>query len=107
MKTTTKSAIFSLALISAIILISSFTKQTSGTKYATIRSIETVMGGSKIILAYDGKTEEMGLENGTIKNMTPNTLKINDAINMMAAKGYELVSQSGGETISMYTFVKK
>jgi hypothetical protein len=108
MKTTTKALIFSIALIPTIMLISSFTKQTTETKYATIRTVEAAMGGSsKIILAYEGKTEELDLDKGSVGNMTPNTLKINQAINILASKGYELVAQSGGDYISMYSFVKK
>ncbi len=108
MKTTTKALIFSVALIPTIMLISSFTKQTTETKYATIRTVETALGSaSKIILAYDGKTEELELDKGSNNNMTPNTLKINQAMNILSAKGYELVSQSGGDYISMYSFVKK
>lgn len=36
------------------------------------------------------------------KYIAPNTLQINKAINILASKGYELVSQSGGDYISMY-----
>lgn len=108
MKTTTKALIFSIALIPTIMLVSSFTKPPTETKYATMRTIEAAMGGmSKIILVYDGKTEELELSKGSSSNQTPNTLQINQAMNTLASKGYELVSQSGGDYISMYSFVKK
>ncbi len=97
-----------MAIIPALMLISSFTKsQAEGAKYATIRTVEAALGGSRIVLCYEGKTEELDLDKGTTGNMVPNTLKINAAINLMASKGYELVSQSGGDYISMYSFVKK
>ncbi len=104
---TTKALIFSIALILTIMLVSSFTKATE-TKYATMRTVEAAVGGmSKIILVYDGKTEELELGKGSNSNQTPNTLQINQAMNLLASKGYELVSQSGGDYISMYSFVKK
>ena len=108
MKTTTKALIFLMALIPTIMLFSSFMKPTSENKYATMRTVEASMGGmSKIILVYDGKTEELELSKGSNSNQVPNTLQINQAMNTLASKGYELVSQSGGDYISMYSFVKK
>lgn len=107
MKTTTKLSIISLSLLTLFILISSFTKSESDGKYATMRTVEGSLGGSKIILAYEGRTQELDLDKSSIGNMTPNTLKINQAINLLAALGYQLVSQSGGEQISNYSFVKK
>ena len=108
MKTTTKALIFSIALIPTIMLVSSFTKPTTETKYATMRTIEAGVGnGSKIIIVYDGKTEEFEIGKGTNANMNSNTEQINKATNVLANKGYELVSQSGGDYISMYSFVKK
>lgn len=108
MKTTTKALIFLIALIPTTLLVSSFTKTATETKYATMRTLEAAMGNmSKIILVYDGKTEEIELGNGTKSNLIPNALKINQAINMLASKGYDLVSQSGGEMSTIYSFVKK
>ncbi|MDQ3190455.1 MAG: hypothetical protein M3Q58_02580 [Bacteroidota bacterium] len=108
MKTTTKALIFSIALIPSIMLIFSFTKPASETKYATMRTIEVpVAGKSKIILIYDGKIEEFELGELSISNHTANTLQINQAINKLASTGYELVSQSGGQAYNMYSFVQK
>ena len=106
--TTTTKLIFLILLISAIFLFYSFTKPTTESKYATMRTVEATMGGiSKIILVYDGKTEELELGKGSSSNQIPNTQQINQALNLIASKGYELVSQSGGDYISMYSFVKK
>ena len=105
MKTTTKALIFAVALIPTLMLISSFTKPASETKYATMRTYEG--GFPKIILIYDGKTEEIDLGNNSKGNMTSNTLQINQALNTLASKGYDLVSQSGGDYITIYSFVKK
>ena len=108
MKTTTKALIFSIALIPTVMLISSFINPTSEIKYATMRTFEGALGGtSKIILVYDGKTEELELSKGSVSNQVSNTLQINQALNILSSKGYELVSQSGGDIISMYSFVKK
>jgi membrane protein implicated in regulation of membrane protease activity len=108
MKTITKVFIFLVAFIPAIILVSSFTGQTAEIKYATIRTVESAVGSnSKVVLVYEGKTEEIHLDKATWDGYAPNALKINQAINILAAKGYELVAQSGGDMISMYSFVKK
>jgi hypothetical protein len=83
--------------------------QPTGNKYLTMRTFEASMGGSsKIMIIYeDGTTEELDLDKYRIDNMLPNAVKINQAINKIAGKGYEFVSSSGGEYTSLYTFVKK
>jgi hypothetical protein len=107
MKSRNKSMIFAVALICSIILISSFTGQTSGTNYAIMRTME-VAHGPKIILAYDGKTEVIALKTRTFEeDVLSNILKINQTINMLSSKGYELVAQSGDVYTMTYSFVKK
>jgi hypothetical protein len=107
MKKKANAVMLCIGLVLTILLISSFNKQTSGTKYASIRTVEVAIGSSsRIIVVYDGKTEEFELAKGSAGNFSPNTAQINQAVNMLAAKGYELVSQSGGDYISMYTFAK-
>ena len=108
MKTSTKAIISLIVLIPTIVLVSSFTQPASEPQYATLRTIEATVGGmSKIIIVYEGKTEEFELSKGSSSNQTPNTQAINKGINLLASKGYELVSQSGGDYISMYSFVRK
>jgi len=73
-----------------------------------MRTTEFALGGqSSIILVYEGKTEELELDKVSPNNMAGNTLKIHQAIRLLASKGFELVSQSGGDYISMYSFVRK
>jgi hypothetical protein len=113
MKTSTKAIIFSIALIPTIMLVSSFTKLTTDTKYATMRTIEgggfTALFDNKIIIAYeDGMTEEFELAKSKSSNFGENLKIINAQINVLASKGYELVSTSGTDQwTTTYSFVKK
>lgn len=78
--------------------------------YATMRTIESALGNfSKIMIVYeDGKTEEIALERSTTNNLLNNAIVINNTINAISSKGYELVSSHGiGDQVSTYTFVKK
>ena len=89
-------------------MISSFTKQASGAKYASMRVFEVYAGGpSKIVLVYDGTAEKIELDKWGSSNIESNTIQINQAVNKLASKGYELVSQSGGDQVSLYSFMKK
>lgn len=78
--------------------------------YATMRTIESALGNfSKIMIVYeDGKTEEIALERSTTNNLLNNAIVVNNTINAISSKGYELVSSHGiGDQVSTYTFVKK
>jgi hypothetical protein len=107
MKTNKFKFILLAALLPLLLLILSFTNLESEVQYATIRTVEATAGASTIILAYEGKVEELDLEKWTGNNLAPNALKINKAINLMTSKGYKLISQSGGDYVSMYTFESK
>ncbi len=106
MKTSTKAIISLIVLIPTIVLVSSFTQPASELQYATLRTTEAI-GMSTIIIVYEGKTEEYELSKGSSSNQKSNTQAINKAINLLTSKGYELVSQSGGDYISTYSFVRK
>ena len=99
-----KVIITSIALSLAFIMVSAFKPNNVANKYATIRIYE---GQSKIVMVYDGKTEELKINKPSPDNIVSNTAKINEVINLMASKGYELISQSGGDSNHMYTFIKK
>lgn len=108
MNTTKKLLVLSLGLLGITTLAYSFKASESNLEYATMRTTEfTLSGQSSIILVYEGKTEELELDKVSPKNMASNTLKIHQAIGLLSSKGFELVSQSGGDYISMYTFVRK
>lgn len=108
MNTSKKGYLFVLSLVCLTVLAFSFKSPQSGIEYATMRTVESAMGGqSSIILVYEGKTEELDLDKGSVGNMPGNTMKIHQAMRLLASKGFELVSQSGGDYISMYTFVRK
>ena len=110
MKTmTTKFLTATLTLVLIIILTSAFnSQQSNGNKFLTMRTFQAFGKGSKIMIVYeDGKTEEIELEKYAVDNFLPNTVKINQAINNISNKGYELFSVTGAEMVSLYTFVKK
>jgi hypothetical protein len=108
--TKTKLVTVAVALTLIIFLTSAFNKQQGGgAKYLTMRTFQAVMGGgSKILIVYeDGKTEEIELEKYSVGNMLPNSVKINQAVNYLSDKGYELSTVTGAETSSLYVFIKK
>jgi len=76
-------------------LLTAFYNADSRNKYVTMCVFE-VYGAAKIVIAYeDGKTEELALNRFVSKNFVSNTKIINDAINGLSIKGYELLSVSG------------
>jgi len=103
-------AVLTLGLI--IILASAFNKQqTADTKFLTMRTFESNIPAydSRITIVYeDNKFEEIPLEKWKQSNWTGNLQKINETLNKLSAKGYQLVATSGTDGISTtYTFMKK
>lgn len=97
--------------LSAILLVClAFSNHSNEQKnYAIMRTIESTLGNfSKIMIVYeDGKTEEIALERSASTNLLNNAIVINNTINTISNKGYELVSSHGlGDQVSTYTFVK-
>src|ERR1043166_4111855 len=92
----------------AALTISAFTKNENEAKYITMRIQEPPNGlyPAKLVVAYGGKIEEKDLQTGG-KGFIPNSIIINEAINSLHAKGYELLSQSGGDMNSTYNFIKR
>ena len=111
MKTTTsKTLIASATLILAFIITSSFGTGVTGQKYATMTVRESIAGipdggyDSKILIVYeDNKNEEVSLEKLKASTYAANRTKINETLNSMATKGYELVSIDN----QSYVFIKK
>jgi hypothetical protein len=98
--------------LSVMLLVSfAFSNRSNEQKnYATMRTIESALGNfSKIMIVYeDGKTEEIALERSASTNLLNNAILINNSINAISSKGYELVSSHGiGDQVTTYTFVKK
>ena len=106
MKTKLVSALIALLLI--ILFASSFHKpQELNNKYVVMRTYEggTLTRTGMIMIVYEDETiQEIELDKiGT----TRNTIKINNAINTICKKGYELVSSNGGDFLNTYIFVRK
>ena len=106
-----KTPIVFIFLLAMLLVCLAFSNQTNEQKnYATMRTIESAIGNfSKIMIVYeDGKTEEIALERSATTNLLNNAIVINNTINTISSKGYELVSSHGiGDQVSTYTFVKK
>ena len=106
-----KTPILFLSLSAILLVCLAFSNQSNEQKnYATMRTIESTLGNfSKIMIVYeDRKTEEIALERSATNNLLNNAIVINNTINAISSKGYELVSSHGiGDQVSTYTFVKK
>jgi hypothetical protein len=111
MKLQTPQVMRTVLFLALVIIISSafISQQSTKNKYLTMRTYQAAVGnGSKILIVYeDGRSEEIELEKYTVSNFLPNTIKINNALNDLSKGGYELVSVTGAELVSLYTFVKK
>lgn len=111
MSLSAKTPILFISLSAMLLVCLAFSNQTDEQKnYATMRTIESALGNfSKIMIVYeDGKTEEIALERSATNNLLNNAIVINNTINTISSKGYELVSSHGiGDQVSTYTFVKK
>ncbi len=111
MKTTkTPILLAALTLVSVILFTSAITQQkSSANTYITMHTLQVPVGiDSKICIVYeDGQTEVIELNRYTNKNIPLNLVIINEAINNISKKGYDLISVTGAETSSIYTFVKK
>ena len=85
-------------------------------KFLTVKVIEAqgaALGSFMIIVDENGKEEIIDLARLATRK-TPfvnNAIQINNTLNSIGAKGYKLVSQSGGNDqfclTTVYTFVKK
>ena len=101
-----------IALI-AFLICSSFYQQDQN-KYLLVKSVECWSGMvDSYIMTIDenGKTEHIELEKFRPKNISNNAIKLNEVINKVANKGYELHSTTGtGDAnfiIKDYYFIKK
>ncbi|MGE0636074.1 MAG: hypothetical protein AB7G44_15140 [Bacteroidia bacterium] len=75
-------------------------------EYATLHIIAASIQWKDYVIAYpDGKIEKGELSTINIKNMESNANTLNGVFNMMAKKGYKLVSSTGGgDTGGLYLF---
>lgn len=109
MKTISTKLTIATFSVSIILLLTSAINQDAGQdKYATLRISEAGDSNSKMAVVYEnGKIEEFEMDSWGSKTFNSNSLKINQALNMLASKGYDLVSSTGGDYMTNYTFVKK
>jgi hypothetical protein len=118
MKTIKSNLVLAGSIMSLIIILaSSFNKDNAQSeskgKYATMRTLEgggmTLLTDNKIVIVYeDGKIEEIELAKSKSSNVTENIKKINDQLNIMSSRGYELFATSGTDMFTTtYTFIKK
>jgi hypothetical protein len=104
-----------LMLIGGSIMTLSFkghhSQEQQKNKYLTMKVVESggvnVLWDNKIIVAYDdGKIDEIPLEKSKPGNFAANLKKVNDEINNLSNKGYELIEMSGSDQL-MTTYVFK
>ena len=113
---TTYSILITASVVAGFFLFNSFKSDVgaNGSKYLTLKVVEQpgLMANSfMVVVDEDGKFEETLFEKFKIDNITPNTIKVNTAVNDISKKGYDLFSHSsnsiGGLLIDTYTFTKK
>lgn len=107
--TTTKQFIVSLTIGTLLFVTTSFKMLGTESKYATMRVYESNNTKGKIVIVYeDGKMEEIELNIWTFKHMSDNSVKINQTLNNIASKGYDLVAITGTPiNVTIYEFIKK
>jgi hypothetical protein len=113
--TKSKVLIASLSLICLFFVVSAFKatqSQQAGNKYLTLRTYESGLSAvisPMIAIVYDdGNTETITLERpSNPAKALANVKKINETINLISAKGYELVTTCGSDIQTTYTFIKK
>ncbi len=111
MKSMTKLNLSLIALVAFLLCTSFLTKQQTNTnKYLTLRVSEGPAPAfdPKIIIVYeDSKVEEIVIDKYRTSNWVANLKKINETLNTLAGKGYEVVAMSGTDLLSTtYTLVK-
>ena len=103
-----KTTITLILLIVGSFLLTSFLTPQNQKKFITVRVLECKGAwDSHISIGYeDGKIEEIALEKFSQISFTSNTKKINEVINTISNKGYDLITQSsaGGENIFVHTY---
>lgn len=111
-KINSKLAIALFAIISFFALSSFLNSPNEKKQYATLRVFEPYAGSAsfdaRIIIAYeDSKVEEIDIDKFKSSNLAANTKKINETVNAVSGKGYELISVTSGAISTTYTFEKK
>ena len=110
MKFKVRIAFFSLICLFCLTSSIVASGQQSSKKYVTMRTFESNGPDHQIVIAYeDGSVEQIDLIRPyKIVDFVANLKKINETINNLASKGYELVSTSGTDVqTTTYVFVKK
>lgn len=113
MKTIFKPTSILVAVVLILLLSSFLSSSESNYKYAIMRVADPLKGSyleGKICIVYEnGIIEETALEKSKGEDfLSKNIKKINDAINNISSKGYQLVTQTVDQyNVHNYTFVKK
>ena len=97
MKTPLKKIIFSLLFLLTLTLAQQAQAQETK-EYVTVSIVDAYTTGFKqYVVAYpDGKTEIGELKALNEKNLESNTVTLNNIFNMLAKKGYKMISSNGG-----------
>jgi hypothetical protein len=96
------------ALAIIVFLVCAFSNQNDEKKYLTLRTIEGAAWDSRMIIVNaHGETKELELEKLKPANFATNTKRINEELNKIAARGYELIAVSGNDLPSTYTLLKR
>jgi hypothetical protein len=109
MKSTPSKIMIPSALAIIVFLVCAFSNQNEEKKYLTLRTIEAAAWDSRMIIVNEhGETKELELEKFKPSNFAANTKRINEELNKIAARGYELIAVSGSDLqSSTYTFLKR
>ena len=105
--------IISVTVITALITYGFTGIENSQGSIVTVRTTEVLSGwDNAMITVYpDGAVEKVELEKLKSKDLNPNQLKINQHLNTIVSKGYELHSVAGGNSeavfVTTYIFSKK
>lgn len=109
MKVTIKQvSIIGVMLLTAI-LATSFVQKDNATKILTVRVFEMGIGSKMKISICDetGKAEDLIFDKVTSDNQLLRTEKLNQTLNDIAKRNYQLVSATGGDFSSTFIFERK
>ena len=95
-----------LVIVSGGFILSSFAPQEDDGGFLMVRTVEVASGfveSKVIIIDESGQKEEVYLDKLKANTVADNTIKINETINNIRKKGYELVSVTGGAGDAVFT----
>src|SRR5437868_3154886 len=93
----TYSLIITFCAVVGFFLFNAFKPVADSKRYLTLKVVEQpgLMANSfMVVVDEEGKFEETLFDKFKVDNITPNTIKVNSAVNDISKKGYELFSHS-------------